>query len=248
MPKTFFSQNFIYNLADVSVFTNSDSVRLYKNDSYVTTLSGGSWKGLPHGPLVMKDTIGCLLETQEGFDKAKADLLRSCLLAIKRKGLANLTPADLAKMGYAMMKYGLKYEDAVALYGKYVGNWGGEATVWRLDAKVHGEVVQSCTLCPSAKLSLEAVPSHTELKEGATFDMAAVRIRILDAFGNAAPYAQLPVCFALEGDAELVGPNVAVAEGGMCGTYVRTTGKTGIARLTISTPQTEDVTLEFQIG
>ena len=54
--------------------------------------------------------------------------------------------------------------------------------------------------------------------------------------------------FALEGEAELVGPNVAAAEGGMCGTYIRTTGKTGIARLTISTPQTEDVTLEFQIG
>ncbi|MBQ6718970.1 MAG: glycoside hydrolase family 2 protein [Oscillospiraceae bacterium] len=235
-------------MPETYVFTNADSVSLYKNGDYVTDLTAGDFEGLPHPPMVMDDTIGCLLETREGFDKKKADLLKACLLVIKEKGLAGLAPADMAKMGYAMVKYGLKYEDAVALYGKYVGNWGGEATAWRLDAKKDGEVVASCTLCPSAKLHLEAIPSHTHLREGDTYDMAAVRIRILDEFGNPAPYAQLPVSFALEGAAELVGPGAAAAEGGMCGTYIRTTGKTGTARLTISTPQTEDVTLEFQIG
>ena len=198
--------------------------------------------------MVLDDTIGCLLETREGFDQQKAKLLRSCLLAIQKKGLANLTPADMAKMGYAMMKYGMKYEDAVALYGKYVGNWGGEATVWRLDAKVNGNVVCSRTLCPSAKLHLEAIPSHTELTEGDTYDMAAIRIRVLDEYGNPAPYAQLPATFRLEGAAELVGPGTATAEGGMCGTYIRTAGQSGTARLTISTPQTEEITLEFQIS
>ena len=235
-------------MPEVYVFTNADSVSLYKNGDYVTDLTEGDFDGLPHAPMVLEDTIGCLLEEKEGFDRKKADLLRTCLLAIKARGLANLTPADMAKMGYAMMKYGIKYEDAVALYGKYVGNWGGEATVWRLDAKKCGEVVQSCTLCPSAKLHLEAVPSRTELTEGDTYDMAAVRIRILDEYDNVAPYAQLPVSFRLEGEAELVGPDVAAAEGGVCGTYIRTVGKSGNARLTISTPQTEETTLEFQIS
>ena len=78
--------------------------------------------------------------------------------------------------------------------------------------------------------------------------MAAVRIRILDEFGNVAPYAQLPVLFAIEGAAELVGPKVVTAEGGMCGTYIRTTGKTGTARLTIAAAQTDPVIIAFQIG
>jgi beta-galactosidase len=77
--------------------------------------------------------------------------------------------------------------------------------------------------------------------------MAAVRIRVLDEYGNVAPYAQLPVRLTLEGEAELVGPDVVTAEGGMTGTYVKTTGKTGEARLTIHTDQTEDVTLIFKI-
>ena len=151
-------------------------------------------------------------------------------------------------MGFAMVKYGMKYEDAVALYEKYVGNWGGESTAWRFDAEKDGVVVRSVTCCPSTRLRLEVFPSQRDLREGDTYDMAAVRIRIVDEFGNVAPYAQLPVLLSVDGAAELAGPKVVTAEGGMCGTYVRTIGKTGIARLTIVTPQTEAVTVEFQIG
>jgi len=235
-------------IGDVHVFTNADSVSLYKNGNYVTTLAEGDWKGLPHGPKVLNDTVGCLLETQEGFERKKAELLRECLLAIQKKGLANLSPADMAKMGYAMVKYGLKYEDAVKLYGKYIGNWGGEATVWRLVAVKDGMVSATYTCSPGTKLHLEVIPSHTALQERDTYDMASVRIRILDENGNAAPYAQLPVQFTLEGAAELVGPAVVTAEGGMTGTYIRTVGKEGEARLTIHTDQTEDVTLIFRIS
>ena len=235
-------------IGNIYVFTNADTVELYKNGEFVTLLKNGGWKGLPHGPMLLDDTVGCLLETQEGFDPQKAKLLREALLAIRNKGLANLSPADMAKMGYAMMKYGMKYADAVALYGKYIGNWGGEATVWRLDAKLDGELVATCTCCPSAKLHLEVTPSHTTLTEGDSYDMAAVRIRILDEYGNPAPYAQLPVQFALEGPAELVGPAVVTAEGGMTGTYIKTTGKSGEVKLTVTTAQTEPVTLEFSIA
>ena len=232
-------------IGDIHVFTNADSVSLYKNGNFVTRLTDGDWKGLPHGPKMMNDTIGCLLETQEGFDKKKADLLRKCLLTIRRKGLAGMGAADYAKMGYAMVKYGLKFQDAYDLYGKYVGNWGGEATIWRLDAEKNGEVVASTTCCPSAKLHLEVIPSHIRLHEGDTYDMAAVRIRILDEYGNIAPYAQLPVKFTLEGAAELVGPSLVCAEGGMTGTYVKTIGKCGTARLTITTAQTQPASITF---
>jgi len=234
-------------IGEIAVFTNADHVYLYKNDQFVTELTRGDWKGLPHGPMVLDDTVGCLLETQEGFDPKKAELLRTCLLAIRKRGLANMTPADMAKMGYAMVKYGMKYEDAVALYGKYIGNWGGEATVWRLDAEKNGDIVASCTCSPSAKLHLEVKASHTVLEEKDTYDMAAVRIRILDENGNLAPYAQLPVQFALEGPAQLVGPALVTAEGGMTGTYLKTTGESGEGKLTITTAQTEPVEVMFVV-
>ena len=68
-----------------------------------------------------------------------------------------------------------------------------------------------------------------------------------DENGTPAPYAQLPVQFAVEGNAALVGPQTAVAEGGMTGIYLRTVGTAGESLLTVSAPQTQPVVLRFTI-
>ena len=231
----------------VYVFSNADEVALYKNGVFVTRLNRSKYTSLPHPHFVVDDTIGELLESQEGFPPEKAKLLRECLLAAGRYGLANLPASYKAKMLWCMARYGLKYQDGVELYGKYVANWGGEATVWRFDGIKDGKTVASVTCRPSARLHLEVRASHTALTEKDSYDMAAVRVRILDENGNPAPYTQLPVTFALSGELELAGPSVVTAEGGMCGTYVRTRGKAGCAALTVHTEQTEDVTVHFTV-
>ena len=235
------------NIGQVYIFTNAEEVALYKNDNYVTTLTGSKWKALPHGPILLDDPIGCLLETQEGFTGKKEKRLHDCLLAAGAVGLANMSLSDKAKMGWCMLRYGLSFADGTALYGKYVGNWGTKATKWRFDAKIGGEVVASRTCCPGSRLHLEVIPSRTVLYEGDTYDMAAVRIRVVDENGSLAPYGSLPVSFKLRGPAELVGPATVCAEGGSCGTYIRTVGRAGKVRLTLSTPQTPAVTLEFEV-
>lgn len=235
------------NIGDVYIFTNADEVELYKNDSFVSSFRPSLWKGLRHGPMKADDTIGRLLETQEGFTGRKAELLRQCLMSAAKHGLAAMPPKDVAKMGWCMLRYGLSFADGVALYGKYVSNWGGEATRWRFDAKRGGRTVMSRTLCPGSALHIEAEVSSSVLTEGDTYDMAAVRIRIKDEYGGTAVYAQLPVRLEVSGEAELVGPDVVTAEGGMCGAYIRTLGRPGRARLTVSTAQTGSVTLEFEI-
>ena len=235
------------NIGAVSVFTNADEVALYKNGLFVSKLTKGAFAALPHGPMILDDTIGELLQSQEGFEKGKAELLKKALLSAAKYGLAGMPKADLLRMGYAMVRYHMSFEDGVALYGKYVGNWGGASTVWRFDAIKDGCVVKSVTCCPSAQLHLEAEACSADLCEGASYDMAAVRIRILDEFGNVAPYAQLPVRLTLEGAAQLVGPDVVTAEGGMCGTYIRTTGETGAAKLTVRADGLAPVTVEFTV-
>lgn len=235
------------NVGDIYAFTNAETVELYKNDVFVKSFSGGELSALRHSPVHIDDTIGEMLETQEGFDKAAADILRECLISAGKHGLANMPAKDKAKMLYCMLRYKLKFDDGVKLYGKYVGNWGGEATRWRFDGKIGGEVVVSQTRCPGRLLHLEARQSAVVLTEGASYDMAAVRIRILDEYNNTASYAQLPVKFTVSGDIELVGPDTVTAEGGMCGTYVRTLGRAGRGTLTVETAQTGKITLEFEV-
>ena len=230
------------------LFTNADEVELYKNDCLVTTFRPRGWKGLPHGPIPVDDTIGRLLETQEGFAPKKAELLRRCLVSAGKHGLANMPLSDKLRMLTAMVRYKMSMQDGVDLYGKYVGNWGGEATRWRFAAKRKGVTVAERTCCPGKALHLDVKVSQTALTEGDRYDMAAVRIRLLDGYDNPAVYAQLPVSLRAEGQIALVGPETVTAEGGMCGCYVKTTGQTGRGSLLIRTAQTEDVKIQFSIG
>lgn len=235
------------NIGSIYAFTNADRVELYKNDVFVASFAPKALNALNHPPVEIDDTVGKLLETQEGFSKGKAAVVRECLCAAAKYGLAGLPTKYKLKLLWAMARYGLKFSDGVELYGKYVSNWGGEATRWRFDAVKKGETVATVTKAPGGALHLEAVPSLTVLTEGDTYDMAAVRIRVLDEYGNIAPYAQIPVKLALQGEAELVGGDTAALEGGMGGAYIKTLGKAGTARLTISSPQTAPVTVEFEI-
>ena len=234
-------------ICEVYAFTNADEVAVYRNGDFVKKFRPKGWKALPHGPVHIDDVIGELLETRDGFDREKADLIRECLLSAEQHGFDRMPPEDKAKMEQCMKRYGMSFEDMNALYGKYIGNWGDTSTVWRFDAVNGGKTVASVTKCSSAKLRLNVTVSHTELTEGETYDMAAVRIRVTDDYGNPAPYAQLPVAFTLTGDAELVGPSIIALEGGSGGTYVRTVGRSGSAVLTISNSQTEAVSVKFTV-
>ena len=230
------------------LFTNADEVELYKNDCFVAYFKPKGWKGLHHGPIPVDDTIGSLLESQEGFVPKKAELLRRCLVSAGKHGLANMPLSDKLRMLFAMVRYKMSMQDGVDLFGKYVGNWGGEATRWRFAAKKDGVTVAERTCCPGKTLHLEVKVSKTALSEGDRYDMAAVRIRLLDEYNNPAVYAQLPVSLHAEGEIALAGPAIVTAEGGMCGCYVKTTGRTGRGTLRIRTAQTEDVEIHFTIG
>jgi beta-galactosidase len=232
---------------EIYAFTNADEVRLYKNNDYVSTFVSRDFEGMKHGPVLIDDTIGELLETKEGFGKTQAAEIRECMLAAGKYGFPNLPVRYKAMLAYIMLRYSMTFSDGYDLYGRYVGNWGGEATVWRFDAVKDGKVTASVVKTPGKYLHLETKVSSTVLREGETYDMSAVRISVRDENGNPAVYAQLPVQFETEGPIEIAGPKLGVLEGGMSGLYVRTVGRTGKAVLTIRCEGMEEKRIEFEV-
>ena len=224
------------DIGSVYVFTNADSVRLFKNGLLVKEFypDSESFPALPHPPVVIDDFIGDLLETQESFDAKTAEQLKECLYAVAKYGTSALPPKYLLKLGKLMLLKGLKFSDGVELYGKYVSNWGGEATEWRFDAVKNGEVVKSVIKKPGQKAHIEVEVSSTELYEGDTYDVAAVRIYARDELGNSAVYYQEPVILSCSDGLEIIGPHVISLKGGCGGTYVKTTGTAGNAELMIN--------------
>ena len=240
------------------VFTNADKVRLYKNGAFVTELKPSAFAALPHGPLKVDDTIGELLTSEEGFTGRKAKLLHKALNAAAQYGIAGLPLPDLLRMGWCMLRYRLTYDDGVRLFGKYVGNWGGEAVIWRYEAIKDGRVIAVREVSPGTRLHLEVSDKQLTMTEKDTYDMALVRIRFMDERGTPAVYVTTPVHFSLtdENGNELakesapiaiVGPAVTASQGGAAGVILKTCGRAGTAVLKIWTDCTEPVTIPVSI-
>ncbi|OMF28206.1 glycoside hydrolase family 2 TIM barrel-domain containing protein [Paenibacillus sp. FSL H8-0259] len=230
------------------IFTNSDSVRLYKNERMIREFKpvNKKYRYLPHPPIEFYDTVGNVIEEGEKYSHQKAEAIKECLLAIQRFGTA-LPPRYIFKALWVMLRHLVSPVTFYKLFFKYIENWGVSAPVYRFEAIKNGQVVAEVVKASNASIHLETTVSGTELIETDTFDVSSIRIRVVDANNNNATYSHLPVFLKAVGAIEIVGPDCVTAEGGMCGTYVKTTGIAGEGTLTITSNQTEPVQLRFSV-
>ncbi len=236
-------------MKDIYAITNADSVRLYKNDVFIKefTKENTGFKNLPHGPILIDDFIGDLMVQGEGFSKAKSEDVKSILMSACKHGVNNLPPATLLKAAKCILFRGMKMQEAVDLYSKYIGNWGGTATVYRYEAIKDGKVVKTVEKKPMTKGHLEVRTSHTVLKEGQSYDVAAVRIQAMSEEGNLLNYSHAPITLRTEGDIAFIGPSVISLAGGMSGTYVKSVGRAGQGRLIVESEAFGKVEIAFEV-
>ena len=235
------------NRGETYIFTNADSVRMYKNDRFIKEYKreDSQWKHLPHGPLVVDDYIGDAIEKGEHFTTAQGKGIKDALNATARYGLSHLPKSVYVTALKMLLLYHMKPTDAVVLYNRYIGDWGGTSTTYRFEAVSDGGVTAELIKKPMTKVVLFARADHTGLQEKSTYDVAAIRIEARDEYGNLLSFFNEPVSFEVSGPVELIGPSVISLEGGMGGTYIKTTGEYGEARLVIRNAQTEPVELHF---
>ena len=235
---------------DIWMFTNADSVRMYKNGNFIKEYERKEtpYSYIPHGPMMVNDFIGDAIEREQPYKKKHAEEIAQILNAAARKGVYNVPKNLMMKALKLMLIYHLKPEDAVDLFTRYIGDWGGTSTSYQFEAVKDGKVVKTVTKEPVKSLQLQVDTDHTELTEGRTYDVAAIRLRMADQNGNTLSFFNEPVTFETEGEIEIVGPKTAALSGGMGGTYIRTTGKAGTGTLTIKTAQTAPCTVAFTIS
>ncbi|MBD5495929.1 MAG: glycoside hydrolase family 2 protein [Lachnospiraceae bacterium] len=238
------------NRGNTYILTNADSVRMYKNDRFIKeyTQADSPYRHLKHGPILIDDFIGDAIEKNEDFKPAQAEGIKKALNATARYGLSNL-PKSIYLIAIKMMViYHMKPEQAVTLYNRYIGDWGGESTSYRFEAIKDGKVIKEITKQPATSIQIHAEADHYELVEKNTYDVAAIRIRMLDEYGNQMYFYNGPILLETEGPIEIIGPKVTSLQGGMGGTYIKTTGRAGEALLKICTSQTEKVQLKFSVA
>ena len=233
----------------IFVMTNADGVRFYKNGVFIAAFTHHSspYRHMLRPPIEIDDFIGDALEREEGFTPRQARYVKDILNHAARFGYGKLPPKLLLEAAWLMLRYRMSLGAATALYQKYIGDWGGRSTEYRFEAVKDGRVVKTVCKAPMTEAHLEARPSHTVLREGATYDAALIRLALADQNGNVLPFGDAPIALETEGPVEIVGPRTAVLRGGLGGTFVRTTGETGAAALTLTAEGLEPVRIEFTI-
>lgn len=238
------------NRGIIWIYSNADSVRMYKNDRFIKEYFPGDspFRNLKHGPVALDDFIGNAIEEEENFKPAQAKNIKEALNATALYGLGNLPKRVYLTALKLMIFYHMKPAEAVKLYNKYIGDWGGASTVYRFEAIKDGKVVKEIVKEPAKKISIQCSADHTELTEKCSYDVALVRIKAVDQNGNVLPFFNEPVQLETEGDIALIGPKCISLKGGMGGTYVKSLGTPGEGRLIIRNRQTQSCELIFTVS
>ena len=235
---------------DVYILSNADSVKMYKNGRFLKEyfMKDSPYQNLKHGPILIDDYIGdAIIEGEPDMGRKEAEDLKSLFNEVSKVGLNSLSKKMLAKASFVSVKYRISLNDAVALYNKYIGDWGGESTEFKFEAIKDGEVIKELVVSPITSHKLETEVSNTTLKEENTYDVAAVRITDIDNNGLVLPYSNESVSLSTVGPIEVIGPNIISLQGGMGGTYVKTTGKAGDAKLIITPQYGESIEIKFNV-
>lgn len=237
------------NRGNIYILSNADSVKMYKNDRFIKEYLPGMspYKHLKHGPILIDDFIGDSFAQNERFRPKHAKEITDAMNLVARGSLNHIPKRLYLTALKLLLIYHIDFAEVTRLYTKYIGDWGGTATIYRFDAIKDGKVVKSVTKEPVREIRLEAEADHTILTEQHSYDVALVRIRAVDDHGNVLPFYQEPVRLITEGDISIIGPDTIALQGGMGGTYVKSTGRSGRGALLLQSLTAGEVRIPFQI-
>ena len=237
------------NRGNIYILSNADSVKMYKNDRFIKEYlpEMSPYKHLKHGPILIDDFIGDSLAQNERFRPKHAKEITDAMNLVARGSLNHIPKRLYLTALKLLLIYHIDFAEVTRLYTKYIGDWGGTATIYRFDAIKDGKVVKSVTKEPVREIRLEAEADHTILTEQHTYDVALVRIRAVDDHGNVLPFYQEPVRLITEGDISIIGPDTIALQGGMGGTYVKSTGRSGRGALLLQSQTAGEIRIPFQI-
>ena len=226
------------------IFTNCDYVEVFKNGKHTSTAYPDYKKfpTLPHPPVSPVDYIGDSLVTEDGLDEVTAASLKKALLAATEYGYF-MPPQHYAEIAYAYIHGRMKFSQIYNIVTKYFANWGNEQVTYRYDGYKDGKLVKSVTRTAVNSLSLSVKSDSDTLVEKATYDVTRVELRALDQNGNQVPYANNAVSVTVDGPAKIIGPDKFALIGGDRAFWIRTAGKSGEIKVTVSAQDMGEQTL-----
>jgi beta-galactosidase len=230
------------------IFTNCDYVEVYKNGVYKSTAYPDKkrYPHLPHPPISPLDFIGDALVTEDGLDEKTAAVLKNALVAANQYGFL-MPPQHYAEVVYAFLHGRMKFQQIYDIVTKYFANWGAEQVTYRFDGYKDGVLVKSITRTAVTETKLSVSADSTELVEDDTYDVTRIELIARDGNGNQLPFANNACTVCVEGPVQVIGPDRFALIGGDRAFWVRTIGKSGTAKITVSAENLGEYTVLLNV-
>lgn len=226
------------NMRQVVVFTNCDSVTLYKNEVKLGEYPVMKKNGF-NEPLIIADFFGNQIRENENYSEKVADQIKDVLVSYNRYG----TDMPLSKkllMVKLMTVNRLTFEKGASMYLKYIGNWGSESVVYTFVGKRGDEIIE-CKRSAVTQKNLKVTFDKEELVESDTYDALTVTCEVTDQNSQRLVYFQGALSVKISGQAKLIGPSLISFTGGSAVFTIRSNGKAGEAIVDIECPGFEGV-------
>ena len=221
---------------NVYVFTNCDYVKVYKNDQYINKFYPRKdlYPYVNHPPIIIDDFLGNAIEENERFSPGDARLVKKLLIKVSKSN-GDLGLIDTLKMGWIFLKYKMNRLDAEDLYTKYFGGWGGESTDYVFEGYIENKCVTRTQKSQVFTPVLNVQIDKKTLVEEQTYDTTRIVLSLKDNYGNDIIYAHDAIAIETVGPIEVIGPKMISLIGGSVGFWIKSTGKSGEARVIIRT-------------
>ncbi|MEG1508997.1 MAG: glycoside hydrolase family 2 TIM barrel-domain containing protein [Clostridia bacterium] len=239
---------------DVYMFTNCDTVNLYKNNELINTFDikneiskNKNFKHMPHPPILLYDIIGNQIEKNEKYSVRDAKKIKSFLLDIKAKGTFGGIAAHLLTALKMLVKYKDSIDTITNLFGKYATNWGSKQVSYKfVGAKGDKTVEVEKSAVTTPKLYAQA--DCLTLTQAYTYDTTRVVIKALSQTGNVLPYSNDVITLTATGGISIIGEQNVALIGGVRGVWVKTNGDSNKGKLVIESKYLGKETILFDIN
>ncbi|WP_054742507.1 hypothetical protein [Cellulosilyticum ruminicola] len=233
----------------IYVFTNCDSVKLYKDDRYIGEFypDKEEFPNLIHPPVYIDDYIGESLVTEEGYSPKDAAIIKSILMAMAtNEGDVSL---DLkGKLMFVRFKSKMNKETIHGLYEKYILDVQKAKAKYIFEGYKDGEKVGTVTKGGYTPARIFAEAGRHQLILGETYDATRIIIKAVDENDNVLPYINEVVRVETSGSIEIIGHTYHTLVGGNLAVYVRTKGETGTGIVSIKSNALGEGQLVFQVS
>lgn len=234
-------------IKELLVMTNADYVKFYINQDFIGDFyPSDRWGHLPHPPIIIEDFIGRLIHDNEDFSEKDADIIKEVLLSIMKNGM-KLPLRLMIKMGLFLRRHNMTIDHAAKFYENYVGKWGQASITYRFEAIKDGEVVENTTVGATFIDDIKVTQDDAVLTEENTYEVSRIVVEHVNSNDNPLVYSNEVIGITIDGPLELIGPSHIALIGGSVGFYVKTLGKKGVARITISSNTFEDKIIEIEV-